>query len=457
MQYHNVPWPFPSGGLYMELGADFVPPPYLTQCTNLYYQRPTLLRSRGSFNLLYSGGAGTNVHVLYKWDRDGKLYHADDAATLYANGVSVGSIDGNVTDIESFGVAGNPKLYVCEEKGARDHTLHVWDTSTYSAVTGTAVPSPTLLMSRDGRLFATGDSDYPSRIFWSSPGDPTVWAGAYEEGGWLDIKPGEDGGIRDWIDFRGALYIFKRGGVYRVSGDQPSSYYVERMGDVVEMQANTVADVHKGVLYITKHSVFPLGTTPVGEVDSLTGSVESDIAPSLEGASAAYSPEMNAYIIVDGSSTAWVSNTANRPDVWTTFSLPCNATCIYNGDTLYVGDDDGDVYQYSHTGYEDDGSPFTVKLKSCNWNMGDELHLKNVRFIEGVFNGTTHGDATVNLYADSAASADATEVFTSDDKFLMRVNLNCGRLAYEVSYSSMDGPCLFGGIALQTIEKAPVQ
>ena len=82
MEYQALPWPFPVRGIIDELHAKDIPPDALASCTNMYYLNPGVLRSRGGIDFKYNGSGSDDAKVLYYWDYDAKLYHADDNAHL---------------------------------------------------------------------------------------------------------------------------------------------------------------------------------------------------------------------------------------------------------------------------------------------------------------------------------------------------------------------------------------
>ena len=84
-----------------------------------------------------------------------------------------------------------------------------------------------------GRLFAAGDGDYPSRLYWSKApgGDRTVedWrqdpASENVSGGFVDVGVDDDP-ITGLFALSNQLLIFKRDTLYRLLGDRPSNYRV---------------------------------------------------------------------------------------------------------------------------------------------------------------------------------------------------------------------------------------
>ena len=448
-EYTPIDWPFPSAGLNTELHASHIPANALSACTNMYYPQPGLLRARGGIDATYNGSGADDVEVMYYWDYDSKLYHADNNAHLYKNGSAISGVSKKVTSVCSFGVSATPTLIVAENETS-GVSLHTYNGSSYAALSGTDVPCARLVMSRYGRLWGTKSAEYPSRVWCSMPGDHTVWTAAYDQAAWWDVAPGHDGVIVDWVDYNGILYIFKTHGIYRMTGDTPASVRIEKLVAADKVVAATVADCGEGVLYATSYGVFPLGIPAPGEQYDLTRNVEASIQAVLASSRAAYSPELGGYVMVNGTTTVWVSNLGNRPDVWTNFTAPAAMSSVYQGNGLWFGGTDGKVYLYDHDDFEDGASTvYTVSFKTGHWNCGDELKRKNIRFVEGALNGGENATATVNLYADQAGTAKQATALTAATQNLVEANFNCKTVALEIVYTSRTGLPYFGGARLK--------
>jgi len=444
-------------GLNTELDADHMPAECLAAATNMYYQTPSLLRSRGGFDLLHDTGSSNDVTRLYYWDLDSKLYIANDNAELFKDTTAVAGVAENVTSMVSFGVGATPTLIVAEEKGAQDHTLHTYDGTTYAKLTGTAVPNAQKVMARaDGRLLATCDPDHPSRLYGSDVGAHTIWQGAYGGAFWMDIAPGQDGDIVDWIDYQQALYVWKERAVYRVAGDHPQNYTRQRLYSCETVIPGTIVDVGNGVLYATQSGVFPLNIVQQSEEYDLTRRIETYIQAKLGATRAAFSREMGAYIMTCKDTIIFVSNVANRPDVWTLFSPPTSMSCAYQGPKFYLGSVNGKVYIYDHDDFKDDAAAFTVQLTTGNWDIGDQLKRKNIRFVSGLLNGAENATATIKMHVDGSGAASQTTALTAGTRNLIECNLSAVELAIDVTYTSLTGPCYFGFIELRVVPEEDI-
>lgn len=460
-QLTPVNWPFPIYGVNTELNARNLPPEALVSCANMYYVQPYLLRSRGGIDSTYSG-SGDVTHIYY-WDYDSALYFADDAKHLYRNGTLKATGAQNVTDIVSFGVGAIPTLYVCENETANP-SIHTWNGTTYAALTGTDVPRARKLMPRFGRLFATDSAEYPYRVFFSDVGDATVWSGAFGEGGYFDVCPGDGGAFRDWIDYEGILYILRDHGIYRVVGDTPGTFAGNKVTQIDGALANSLSDCGKGLLYTTKYGVFPVGAPRAAEAYDVTRNIGGTFQSFVSGGniSACYSPELNAYVVVNGTTTAWVSNLSNRPDVWTSFTLPTAMCAVHQGNGLWFGGVNGSVYLYDHDDFKDGASTaIACSFKTGDWNFGNERPAKTIRWVEGYLNATQTATATVALYADGAAAATSaqtmhTATLTTGKRPLVEYNFKCKSVALGITYTAMTAPVAFAGAVLQVVRGDPL-
>ena len=97
------------------------------------------------------------------------------------------------------------------------------------------------------RLFACGDMDHPSRLYWSQPpGDERTienWLSdeASENVGGGFVEVGETSGdpITGLCALSNQLLIFKRSSIFRLLGDRPSNYRVYRVHAEVEQMVDS--------------------------------------------------------------------------------------------------------------------------------------------------------------------------------------------------------------------------
>ena len=301
----------------------------------------------------------------------------------------------------------------------------------FYAYTYPDVPNGTGLLNRWGRLW-TYDDDY---VYWSAPLDYTKWGGLTREGGYLGIAPGHFGSIVAWMEIETSLFIWKEHALFELSGDNVQNMVLRKTAELDKALPNTVADCRKGIAYATSQGVFPLGKPPAGDV-SWTERVDNAITLGSDS-HAAYAPEVSAYIIVNGSSTAWMSNQHNRPDVWTKWELPWNATDVYmGGGTLYFGTSSGDIYKYDDLGACSEKAYFTTG----DWDGGDVARRKGIQFIEGAFNAQANAIANVNVYTDGNNTPAKREAIHANDHPVFPFRASVRTIGIKVEYSNITGP-----------------
>lgn len=116
----------------------------------------------------------------------------------------------------------------------------------------------------NGRLFAAGDPENSNRLYWSTvPGDGRTiehWLAVSSSvdlsGGYVDIGDTTADPIIGICELATQLLIFKRYSIYRLYGDRPSYYTVERVERFTENMSNAGVAVKSDIPYwLTKSGV----------------------------------------------------------------------------------------------------------------------------------------------------------------------------------------------------------
>jgi len=449
---NRVSWPQQSRGLHLESSRSNTPLKALHDVTNMYYPAKGVLRSRGGVTTQYSPSGAGSVQVMYYWPKTGSLYWADNSGHLYEDGTEITGVQENVVDIEAFGLSDSAqKLYITEEKGSQDHTLHTYDGSSYSKLTGTSVPNVTHLMTRFTQLWGFGDADYPHRVYYSAYGDPTNWSDTWGESGHYDITPARGGDLKGWVEYEGNLFVIKEHATFVLSGQTDANFQVHHVGDMHNIQPDSIADVIQGVLFATDDGVYPLGRHYQGEPQNLALGVQGNITDDLSGSQAIYSQWLGAYLLCSGNSTVWVSNASVRPDIWTQFDMGSNSiTAVYEADNLYFGTDDGKILKYDHTQTNDNGAAFDVGFKTGFWHLGSHEIQSELSWMEGRFDMQDSATVTIEMLQDD----DENDVvypggwtIDADEMPAKKLSFECRSLALDVTYEDLTGPAYYSGVA----------
>ena len=116
----------------------------------------------------------------------------------------------------------------------------------------------------NGRLFAAGDPENSNRLYWSTvPGDGRTiehWLAVSSSvdlsGGYVDIGDTTADPIIGICELATQILIFKRYSIYRLYGDRPSYYTVERVERFTENMSNAGVAVKADIPYwLTKSGV----------------------------------------------------------------------------------------------------------------------------------------------------------------------------------------------------------
>ena len=117
-------------------------------------------------------------------------------------------------------------------------------------------PVQYLAMYRD-RLFAAGDPSYPNRLYWSQlPGSGRTieaWGDVTDtvnvSGGHAEVGDAAGDPILGLYALSNQLLIFKKRSLYRLIGDKPGNFTIERVDADVEQAAHTALVAQGDVLY----------------------------------------------------------------------------------------------------------------------------------------------------------------------------------------------------------------
>lgn len=114
------------------------------------------------------------------------------------------------------------------------------------------------------RLFAAGDPENPTRLYWSTiPGDGRtiehwliVSASVDLSGGYVEVGNNANDPIIGLCALSNQIIIFKRYSIYRLYGDRPSYYTVERIERFTENMSNASVAIKADIPYwLTKSGI----------------------------------------------------------------------------------------------------------------------------------------------------------------------------------------------------------
>ena len=128
-----------------------------------------------------------------------------------------------------------------------------------------------------GRMFSAGDPDNTSRLYWSAvPGDGrtiedwlSVTGSVDASGGYVDIGDSAGDAIVGILSLSNAILIAKKFSYYRLYGDTPSNFTVERIESYAEFMSNaSFVTKYNKPFFLTKSGLKYYDGTGILPVDS---------------------------------------------------------------------------------------------------------------------------------------------------------------------------------------------
>lgn len=127
------------------------------------------------------------------------------------------------------------------------------------------------------RLFAAGDPDAPYRLYWSAvPGDGrtiedwlSVEGSADASGGYVEVGDASSDNIIGLTALSNQLIIWKRYSVWRLFGDRPSTYTLERVDNESDLMSNAgVVTKYDAPYLLMPNGIYTYNSVSVVPVDN---------------------------------------------------------------------------------------------------------------------------------------------------------------------------------------------
>ena len=150
------------------------------------------------------------------------------------------------------------------------------------------------------RLFAAGDPSAPYRLYWSAvPGDGRTiedWLsvdGSYDaSGGYVEVGDGSDDSIIGLTALSNQLIVWKRYSVWRLYGDRPSTYTLERVDNESDLMSNDGVIVKYDAPYLLMpNGIYTYNSVSVVPVDNGVRYLRrffEDLCPDVSNSRAAF-------------------------------------------------------------------------------------------------------------------------------------------------------------------------
>lgn len=256
---------------------------------------------------------------------------------------------------------------------------------------GGSPPVTSLIALHKNYLFLSGNSTYPSRVYYSDLDDPETW-GAND---FFDCNPDDGDKITGLYVTLDSLIIQKEYNTYLLYGDTPSYTEGLTLWRVKKASTSTGA-VNQGsmqawgknVLYLSRNEgvqIFGGGvTSDEVEFDSMTSTLMSkDITPSIGGLNESRNSQAEAvvwdykYILAVPNGSSTTNNLCLvydfRAGGWSKWNIPANCWTKFRSsgvDYLYFGSPTtGKIYRYTPTTYSDNGTAINAYYQTKDFDL----------------------------------------------------------------------------------------
>lgn len=265
--------------------------------------------------------------------------------------------------------------------------------SAVSGYSGTA-PQGSIALGAFGRLWVSGDSNYPNMVYWSDLLIGQAWntgtAGSLN----LDkVWPDGSDRVTGLAAWNNHLVIFGYNSIviYKDAESPSIMSLADTISGIGCVSRNSIQGTGNDLLFLSARGVMSLGRT-IQENSAPLRDVSMNIRDDLinlwklqdEEVYSCYSARFGFYLLVLPTNSvvycfdvrAPLENGAFRVTRWTTDKHYSFA--VRQDDTILVGNYNG-ISTYS--GYEDNGEPYTARYYSNPLNFGDPSHIKFLKKI----------------------------------------------------------------------------
>lgn len=221
------------------------------------------------------------------------------------------------------------------------------------------------------RLFSAGDPDAPNRLYYSAAVGSgrtfedwlSVDGSADASGGYIEIGDAGGDDIVGIIVLSNQILIFKRYSVYRLYGNRPSQYAVERVENFAEIMSNSSAVVKYGVpYYLTRTGIKTYDGTGVQHLNEgvrVIGRFLENIVSVLDS-KAVHSDNVLYF-------TCKCNKDSDYDDTVIVYDIPRQSITVRDGFEI------ADIAQYDSHIYIIDGDGYV-----CEFNKGDTFNGKKI-------------------------------------------------------------------------------
>jgi len=276
------------------------------------------------------------------------------------------------------------------------------------------------------RIFAAGDPDQPSRLYYGGVADNIDnFSGSTEGGGWIDVFRNDGTEIRSIKPFQGGVIVWKDNAIYKFSFTDDGDPQLE------EITRSFGGISFRGTLAVENDIIFPakkdgrLAFYSLGNQENYAGSVlrtnelSIKVQEKLEDVNLSYLPDSASFYFnnIYGCSIAKSSSSVNdrvwcldtRFGAWTYWEgFSPDFFMTYTGtdltEDLYFGTEaDGYMVKMFQTARDDNGTAISVRYSTKSFNQ--KIFHKYKNYFNPTFqfkDVNTSGALTGEIYVDGA-------------------------------------------------------
>lgn len=310
----------------------------------------------------------------------------------------------------------------------------------------------------NGRLFAAGDPDAPNRLYWSTiPGDGRTiehWLAIESSvdlsGGYVEVGDTTADPIIGICELSTQILIFKRYSIYRLYGDRPSYYTVERVEKFTENMSNAGVAVKTDIPYwLTKSGIKLFNGADMQLLDGGQNYLCSFIDTiKTVSQSKAFTAKGKLYF------TCRVGNTGTYDDSVIVYDTVNGTYMVRDGfkiadmcafeNTIYLINDTGYLYEF------DKGETYDGQIISAYWQtQPTDLTLKYVnKQIKELFFRAEGTVIIIETKNGSQANKERRVIQNDDMIDLPMNNQPCRRFSIRLSNEAGSHFTIYGGIQI---------
>jgi len=302
---------------------------------------------------------------------------------------------------------------------------YVYDGTTIAEVTKAGVSDNNLteiakckyILTKGERIYASGNPDAPSALYYSQVGDP-----AYFKTGDFRIfaNSGDGDAISGLHEFQNAVIVFKTRGIWKYEGVSAAvdGQFTKLMAETGTRSHRTIKNVMNFVFFLGNDGVYALKTTQLGTiVTEKVSSMIDDVLSRVQHTDSWWQDSAVAEVIDGKYVLAFSKDPANKTKntevavchvatgiesnvtPWTMYDglgISCMAATL--NDHVYLGDSSGQyVYHFDNTKLDDRGTAITYKLVTKDYDLDSPIHVKKLKRGWLIFRQYEAYDSVINL------------------------------------------------------------